>query len=210
MKSLLLLLALALLFSYATPEAAFTPYPAVDSATGLFGYLGINGAWAIPPQFVEAKPFSDGVAIVATKHSPPSERLQMQLINETGAFLTPTGADSNSPHEAIAVLETFFELWNANLQDDMLKICAPSWKATQTVDPRIVLFGYLNVRRPADLEIETITGADTEICCIISCTVTIDKQNNRPPAPYRYRILMLKEEGFWYVDPSSLFDNEAI
>jgi len=109
--------------------------------------------------------------------------------------------------EAAAQLENFMYLWNANKLDDMVSLCAPSW-STGLDDARKSLYAILANRLPLDYTMEKITGTDADSSRTITMTVTIDKQNNRDPAKYRFQVLMLKENGTWYVDPQSLKSNE--
>ncbi|MBQ8536446.1 MAG: hypothetical protein IJ461_03465, partial [Clostridia bacterium] len=109
--------------------------------------------------------------------------------------------------EASQQLDSFMYLWNANKLDEMVSLCAPSW-STGLDDARKSLYAILANRLPMDYTMEKITGTDADSSRTITMTATIDKQNNRDPAKYRFQVLMLKENGTWYVDPQSLKSNE--
>lgn len=123
------------------------------------------------------------------------------------AEITPEPSVSTS--EAAIQLENFMNLWYANKLDDMVSLCAPSWSAGLT-DARKSLYAILANRLPVEFDMEKITGTDADSSRTVTMTVLIDKQNNREPSKYRFQVLMLKENGTWYVDPQSLASNEEV
>ena len=124
----------------------------------------------------------------------------------------PEPTPSSGPSEAEQQMRTFFQLWSNNQIEEALALCAPSWKSglKSGNDPKTELFGILNVRRPSDVVVESVSGTDADSSRTITISVMIDKQNNRAPSKYRFQVLMLKENGTWYVSPVSLSSNEEI
>lgn len=101
----------------------------------------------------------------------------------------------------------FFKLWSENRQDEMLTLCAPSWTGKQE-NPRTSLFNTLANRFPVNFRAESITGTDADSSRQVTVTTEIDRRNNKPRVKYRMTVLMVKENGEWYVDPKSLQTND--
>ncbi len=106
-------------------------------------------------------------------------------------------------------LVSFFTFWSGNRQDEMLNLCAPSWKEKQE-NPRTSLFGLLANRTPKECTPESITGTDADTSRKVVLTVKIDRNNGKDPEMYRMTIMMVKEANEWYIDPQSLQTNESL
>lgn len=104
-------------------------------------------------------------------------------------------------------LVSFFTYWAENRQDEMLELCAPSWKAKQE-NARTKLFGLLQNRRPLDCTPESISGTEADTSRRVTLTSTISRNNNKDPEKFRMSIVMVKENNEWYIDPNSLQTNE--
>lgn len=154
-------------------------------------------------------PVQPSSSYVNTEPSVPSN---MFLVDEapqqSNPYLIEYTPEPSVTSEASAQLDSFMYLWNANKLDEMVSLCAPSW-STGLDDARKSLYAILANRLPMDYTMEKITGTDADSSRTITMTVTIDKQNNRAPGKYRFQVLMLKENGTWYVDPQSLKSNES-
>ena len=106
-------------------------------------------------------------------------------------------------------LVAFFTFWSGNRQDEMLNLCAPSWKEKQE-NPRTSLFGLLANRTPKECTPESISGTDADTSRKVVLTVKIDRNNGKPEEMYRMTIMMVKEANEWYIDPQSLQTNESL
>lgn len=104
-------------------------------------------------------------------------------------------------------LINFFYLWSENRQDEMLALCAPSWIEKQE-NPRTSLFNTLANRFPTNFTAESITGTDADSSRQVTISTEIDRRNNKPKVKYRMTVLMVKENGEWFVDPKSLQTND--
>lgn len=106
-------------------------------------------------------------------------------------------------------LKMFFDFWIVKKQDEMLNLVAPSWASLQET-PAKSLFFILTNRTPLDYTFENISGSDSDSSRTITLTANIDKNNGREPVKIRFQVLMLKENGTWYVDPKSLSSNDEV
>jgi len=135
--------------------------------------------------------------------------------SQSGVPVIPAASSVSeaTPEPAIAdntLLERliyFFKLWSENRQDEMLTLCAPSWTAKQE-NPRTSLFNTLANRFPTNFTAESISGTDADTSRQVTITTEIDRRNNKPKVKYRMTVLMVKENGEWYVDPKSLQTND--
>lgn len=102
-------------------------------------------------------------------------------------------------------LQSFIYFWASNDYEKMVLLTAPSWRRT-VEKPAEALFGKILVQRTPDLdyEIGTFSGTDNDTTRTVKVKMTIDKHNNRAKERYAFNIIMLKEDGVWYVDPRSL------
>ena len=116
------------------------------------------------------------------------------------AVPTPGPADDIDTTEQ---LRSFFYFWSVNKEDEMLSLCAPSWQ--NSVDsPKTALFGIKANRTPLDYTIEKVSGTGEDSTRTVTLTSQMDRNNGKAPQKYRLNVLMVKEGGIWYVDPSSL------
>ena len=106
-------------------------------------------------------------------------------------------------------LQSFFYFWSVNNIDAMIGYCAPSWVST-CEEPMRELFTILANRIAKDYSIGSLSGTDNDVSRTCLVTATIDKQNGRDPEIYQFNIILLKEDGTWYVDPKSLKSHEQI
>lgn len=118
---------------------------------------------------------------------------------------TPVPGDGLSS-EAVEQLKSFFYFWSVNNQDNMLTLCAPSWRSSAE-EPAKALFSILQNRIPLEYDVEKISGTENDTARTVSVTAEIDKRNGREPQKYRFQVIMKKEDGVWYVDPESLESN---
>ncbi len=115
----------------------------------------------------------------------------------------PTAADG----AAMEQLTSFLYFWSVNNDENMVALTAPSWRMAQE-DPAKALFKILANRIPdQDYEID-MSGTDNDTQRTARVKVTIDKNNNRAKERYSFKVIMLKEDGTWYVDPRSLASHD--
>ncbi len=139
-------------------------------------------------------------------------------ISSTGAgdipTPTPTQAPTATPDPyaesgaAAEVLQSFFYLWHCNNDESMLALTAPSWRAQQQ-DPQKALFTIRANRTPEDdCEIVSISGSESDTMRTAKVKVTINRHiTGYSTELLSFNVVMLKENGVWYVDPQSLASN---
>ncbi len=149
----------------------------------------------------------DPPSSAAQQVSTPSEPLPPDIEPEP---LTEPEPDSfQMTSEAERRLSAFMDLWEAGLTSDMVDLVMPSWTSTKD-DPASELFTtVLNNRTPTEYAIESIDGNEADSARTIIMAASISKNNGKDPIRYRFRVLMVKEDSLWYVDPNSLASNEA-
>lgn len=108
---------------------------------------------------------------------------------------------------AVEQLQSFFYFWHVNNDENMLALTAPSWRNSVS-NPAQELFRIRMNRTPLDDAEISISGSEADTIRTAKVKVTIDKNNNRDPERYSFNVIMLKEDGIWYVDPRSLESNE--
>lgn len=108
-------------------------------------------------------------------------------------------------------LQSFFYFWHVNNDENMLALTAPSWR-NQQADPQKALFTIRANRTPAeDYQIVDFSGSESDTVRTAKVKVTISKNiTGRDPELYAFNVVMLKEDGVWYVDPQSLVSNEKV
>ena len=102
--------------------------------------------------------------------------------------------------------EDFMSKWQNSDIEGMLDYVAPSWK-NQQKEPTQALFALLLNRRPKDYTIEDISGSESDSARTVTMRAEINKFTSEEYSLIRFQILMLKEQGIWYVDPSTLGTN---
>lgn len=120
---------------------------------------------------------------------------------------TPAPTDAGLSGECAQQMQSFFYFWSVNNTDSMLTLCAPSWQRSES-EPKMKLFSILGNRIPVGYEMQSISGTDNDASRTITVIAEIDKRNGNATSKYIYRVVMLKEDGMWYVDPKSLASNE--
>lgn len=122
---------------------------------------------------------------------------------------TATPAPDGLQSAAVEQMKSFFYFWSVNNQDNMLTLCAPSWRKSVS-DPKVKLFSILANRTPVEYEAEKITGTENDTTRTITVTALINKNNGKDPEKYRFQVIMRKEDDQWYVDPASLESHETV
>lgn len=110
---------------------------------------------------------------------------------------------------AVEQMKSFFYFWSVNNQDNMVSLCAPSWRKS-VEEPKVKLFSILANRTPVDYTAEKITGTENDTARTVTVTALINKNNGKDPEKYRFQVIMVKEDGQWYVDPASLESHETV
>lgn len=121
------------------------------------------------------------------------------------ALLAASATETPAPQEDVNVvspaqlrLEAFFEVWGKGDIPSMLEFCLPSWVGQQA-SPQTTLWQMLQNNRPESYMIESVEGSEGDT----SRTVSV-KANFGNNVLKRLRVLLLKVNGVWYVDPNTL------
>lgn len=122
----------------------------------------------------------------------------------------PTEEVDNSTVQMQESIQSFLYFWEANNIDSMLNYCAPSWRRSfgDDVQARTELFRILANRRPLEYTFGNVSGTVNDSSRNVEVTIRVDKQTGKDPETYLFRIIMLNEDGTWYVDPKSLSSHE--
>ena len=145
-----------------------------------------------------------GVEATESPEGMPGAADPLAMVQETQAPPMQSG-----PSEAELRLKTFMDLWSSgNKAPEMVAYVQPSW-ASAKENPTAELFTALANRTPMEYEIEEISGTDADNSRTVTMTADINKNNGKEPVRYRFMIIMNKEGGEWYVDPSSLATNDT-
>lgn len=133
------------------------------------------------------------------------------MLLEQTATSTPAPTPTVDPYAeagaAVEQLQSFFYFWHVNNDESMLALTAPSWRNSVS-DPKVALFELRKNRTPLDDCEITIGGSEQDTMRKAKVKVSVDKNNGREPERYSFDVIMLKEDGWWYVDPRSLESNE--
>lgn len=125
---------------------------------------------------------------------------------------TPTPNPEDDSNECYNQLYSFFSLWKNNAISQMVNLTAPSWRKGIRGDDEAVqkaLFSeILNNRTPESWDFESITGTSNDTSRTVTVRAVINKNNTLATSVYKWKVLMVKEDGVWYVDPLSLQSNE--
>jgi hypothetical protein len=129
-------------------------------------------------------------------------------VSQPEAQETPAPVEDEGESEAEQRLATFMDYWSVNNFEQMANLVQPSWAAEQNGAAQ-ALFTVISNRTPQDYTIESISGSAGDSSRTVTMSATIDKNNGKDPVRYRFMILMVNEDGEWYVDPNSLATNET-
>ncbi len=146
---------------------------------------------------------------VTPSPEPTAVTVVMDGTLEPSGTEAPPEAEALGTSEAELRLSTFMDFWSASRVEDMVGYVQPSWATLQDA-PAQELFTLLGNRTPEDYTIEAISGTNADTSRTVTMTATINKNNGKDPVMYRFMILMIKEDGNWYVDPNSLASNDTV
>ena len=125
-----------------------------------------------------------------------------------GALLEPVDTTGLSDIEAVEKrLELFMLYWRPNKTTRMLEVCAPSWteQVEETGDePKVVLFGLLQNRTPVEYELVSRAFSPEGDSCETEMKCLINRHNGKDSTWFRLTVEMRKEDGEWFVDPTTL------
>ena len=128
---------------------------------------------------------------------------------------TPSPSPTQDPFAesgaAAEALQSFFYFWHVNNDESMLALTAPSWRNEQE-DPLKALFTIRANRTPSDdAQIVSISGDEADDTRTAKVKVTISRNiSGRSSEVLSFNVVLLKEDGVWYIDPRSLTSNEVI
>lgn len=144
------------------------------------------------------------------KTSVEATEIPYALDTENEVRITPQATTpepiNNYEGESVKVLTQFMEYWKVGNIEEMIVLTSPSWKQSFK-EPTQALFNLLSNRRPKEYEYENISGSDNDVVRTATLNASINKFTSDEYMLIRYQILLLKENGQWYVDPSSLATN---
>lgn len=122
---------------------------------------------------------------------------------------TATPAPEDAADDAVEQLMSFFYFWSVGNDEAMISLTAPSWR-NSVADPQKALFTLLLNRTPQqDYQVTEISGTGNDVLRTAKVKVTIDKNDGRSTMDrYLFKVIMKKEDGYWYIDPASLESNE--
>ena len=103
----------------------------------------------------------------------------------------------------------FFRAWAKGNYDDMLEVCPPDWKAKQET-PKQSLFVILKNQTPKTIRIEKIIGSPEDSVREVTITTLMDYNSGKEPVRIRLTVVMVREEGNWYVNPDSLVSYKEV
>ena len=95
------------------------------------------------------------------------------------------------------------QYWAGGKYEEMLSLCAPSWQS-KSENPKTDLFQIIVNRVPQSYVIEKVSGTIDDSSRTVTLVAEIDRNNTKGVSKYRFNVLMVKEGGNWYLDPSSL------
>jgi len=161
---------------------------------------------------VPGKEQSDQQNIQPGANAGVNSNMNVGTVQQATDTPTPTPTVTPDPYaEAGAAeqqLQSFFYFWHVNNDENMLALTAPSWRNSVS-DPKEELFRIRMNRIPLDdAVIVNIGGSEADSMRTAKVKVTINKNNNREPERYSFNVIVLKEDGVWYIDPRSLESNE--
>lgn len=163
-----------------------------------------------------------GLALFINRQTPESRNLSASRASQAASLFSNTDAGSVnallneltteapdpaeeeeqvSASETKTRLEGFFVAWGKKSASEMLPYCLPSWVSQQT-SPQATLFQMLFRSRPAQMEIESISGSDGNASRI--ATVKVSFEENNTVIVKRLHVIMQKINDIWYVNPESL------
>lgn len=152
---------------------------------------------ANPGGTIRNNPGSSAMAGGEMAGNPDGQAIVMTPVAATN---TPEPVEDNLLYERLI---SFFSYWSNNRYEEMLTLCAPTWQVKQE-NAKNELFQLIANRKPKEVTRENITGTSEDSSRQVTVTALIDRNNGKEPVKYRLTILMVKENGEWYVDPRSL------
>ena len=200
----------------------------VMSSEARLTFSGVYGALAVvalvsalttaPVQNNPASPVGAGAAAANGSQSGVQTQQQAPAGNDGAALGNwatemPTVIVTPQPDglqsAAVEQMESFFYFWSVNNQENMINLCAPSWRKN-VQEPKVKLFSILANRTPVEYTAEKISGTENDMARTVTVTAMINKNNGKSPEKYRFQVIMVKENGQWYVDPASLESHETV
>lgn len=143
-------------------------------------------------------------SIISSQETPAPSSIVNENISISIDDENVTGEEDAS--ETRINFDGFMSKWQNSDIEGMLDFISPSWK-NQQKDPTQSLFSLLLNRRPKEYTIEDISGSESDSARTVTMRAEINKFTSDEYSMIRFQILMLKEQGIWYIDPSTLGTN---
>ncbi|MBQ2954227.1 MAG: PQQ-like beta-propeller repeat protein [Clostridia bacterium] len=134
--------------------------------------------------------------------------LAVPALAEQQPHLTPTPIPepvrTADEAEALSAVDYFFWLWKLGNTQSMLEATAPSWRAAQQ-DPLAALIAICDGYTPTGFP-ELYAASDPSDVPIrtIGAKVSMRIDGSSAEQPYVFTVIVMKEDGEWYVDPQSV------
>ena len=189
-------------FATSTKATLTVLYLAAVIVAAVSGLSGGNRDAQVPPT---AAPVSAQVTV----ESEPGEDIGVLGTVPTPGPNTGAAEGSLADDPSVERAKTFLYFWQVNELDSMLPLCAPSWvrSLSSATDSKGALYGLLKGRYPVDYHVTNMTGTlndDTR-----TATVEADIAKFGAQGTYQLKMVLLRENGEWYIDPRSLETHEA-
>ncbi len=127
---------------------------------------------------------------------------------ETPPPPSPTPEDV-AGSQLMEMLQSFLYFWTVGNLDNMVGCCAPSWVRAQE-SAQTSLFQILANRTLEEYVPGSPSGTPDDMSRTVEVTAKVNKNNMQASETYRFRVVMLKENETWYVDPRSLQSHEEV
>lgn len=117
---------------------------------------------------------------------------------------TPVPAPQTDPQsaEALSTVDAFFYFWRVAGEENLLSLTAPSWRAAQA-NPQAALSAICAGWTPAaPAELLSISGTADDPIRTVRAKVSMQAAGFANT--YVFNVIVLKEDGHWYVDPQSV------
>ena len=145
----------------------------------------------------------ESLRTIAARNPPSAVQQDGQGLMNAMPTQTPEPTEDPSVLASTAQnrLAAFFQAWEKNQIQEILKYCSPAW-INETQAPTNELFMKLSGNIPLDFGIENDNGSDAGSDRVI--TVWAVFQDGADTNKYRINVRMVKTNNVWYVDPKSL------
>lgn len=157
-----------------------------------------DGLWYVDPSGLETGEIPEATLVPELTPTP----------EETAGSITGDTVPVNNPDAALeSRLNEFLYFWATKDYPRMLELCASDWKGAQD-NPQVSLFAVMKNRTPVSFEFLSVSGEPGDKVRTITTNVLMDKNNGKDPQAYLFEyVMVLENDGLWYVDLTNLATN---